>query len=79
MKITIQSPDIKDKEAQRALDIIFKQFDEGVFNIRNGKAVLNFDSDGTLQTIEFNVTKWRRNKESMKTLQLYEDVEVSLE
>ena len=70
--------DIQGKEAERAKEIIRKIFDDGVFNIRNGKAILNFDSDGALQTIEFQVTKWRRNKESLKTLHLYEEVDVEI-
>lgn len=34
----------------------------GVFNVKNGKVILNFDCDGVLQEIEFNVKKYRRKK-----------------
>lgn len=31
-----------------------------VFGVRNGKVTLNFDHEGTLQEIEFNYKKWRK-------------------
>lgn len=33
-----------------------------VFGIKNGKVILNFDSEGNLQEIEFNYKKWRKQK-----------------
>lgn len=34
----------------------------GVFNAKNGKVILNFDSEGVLQEIEFQIKKYRRKK-----------------
>ena len=31
-------------------------------NVKNGKAILNFDSDGNLAEISFDYKKWRRGK-----------------
>jgi len=32
----------------------------GVFNVRNGKAVLNFDANGTLCDIDVNIKTFKR-------------------
>ena len=75
-KITIELEGIGFPETERCRAIIHSLFEQGVFNVRNGKAILNFDSDGTLAEIEFNVKKWKRNKESLATVLLYEKVKV---
>lgn len=76
--ITIQLEGIGLTELERCRQIVETLFSQGVFNVRNGKIILNFDSDGTLQQIDFNVSKWRRNKESLKTLQIYEEAKISI-
>lgn len=35
--------------------------DAGVFATKNGKAVLHFDSSGTLQQITFDVVGWKKS------------------
>lgn len=35
----------------------------GIFNIKNGKAELHFDAEGTLQQIVINVVKYRRRSQ----------------
>lgn len=35
---------------------------QGVFDIKNGKAILNFDSEGKLQEITFDFKKWRKKR-----------------
>lgn len=42
------------------LDLIIRN---GVLNVRNGKVILNFDSQGILQEMEFQVKKYRRSKQ----------------
>ena len=39
---------------------------EGVFEIKNGKAVLSFDGNGILMEIDMQFKKWRRKKFSTK-------------
>lgn len=34
----------------------------GVFDIRNGKAILNFDSTGNLEEIKFDIMRYKRGK-----------------
>ena len=70
--INISLDGINDLELNRVKCIIETCLEQGLFNVRNGKVALNFDSDGTLQEMEFSVKKWRRNKDSLKTVQLYE-------
>ena len=37
--------------------------DQGVFNFRNGKAIIHRDDKGVLMGIDFDVKTWRRKKE----------------
>jgi hypothetical protein len=77
MTISIQL-EITKEEADRCIDIIRRAFEQGLFNVRNGKVIFNFDSDGTLQGIRFEVDKWKRGKDSLKTAQLYEQAKIEL-
>ena len=77
-EISIQIDGITKEEAVRCMNIIDTCFKQGIFNVRNGKITLNFDSDGVLQEIEFSVKKWRRNKDSIKTVQIYEQAIIGL-
>lgn len=60
------SIDLTDEEAQafmlfRKHQSLFELFDEvGVFNVRNGRAILNFDSNGTLVDIECQMKLYKR-------------------
>lgn len=76
--ITIEIEGLKPLELERCRQIIHKLFEQGAFNVRNGKVILNFDSDGIMQQINFEVSKWRRNKESLKTLSLYENANICI-
>jgi hypothetical protein len=44
---------------QQTIEILFQS---GVFHIKNGKAILNFDHEGVLQEISLDYKKWRRKK-----------------
>jgi len=48
--------DVVEKMRQGIQILIAQQ----VFGVRNGKVTLNFDNEGTLQEIEFNYKKWRK-------------------
>lgn len=74
--IQIQIENIGIKELERCREILHLLFEQGVMNVRNGKVILNFDSDGTLRLINFDVTKWRSDKERIKTLQIYEEAKI---
>jgi phosphorylcholine metabolism protein LicD len=34
----------------------------GVFNVRNGKVIINFDAQGGLEEIKFDITRYKRGK-----------------
>ena len=58
------------EETERYRQMIHTLFQAGVFAIRNGKAILNFDSDGLLSEIEIQVKRWRRDKQMTYLKQL---------
>lgn len=35
---------------------------QGALNLRNGKVILNFDHEGSLQEIGFDYKRWRKKK-----------------
>lgn len=53
---------VEHKEIERYRGIIHNLIMQGALNIKNGKVTLNYDSDGELQEIEFNIKRWRKNK-----------------
>jgi len=50
-------------ETERCRQVIHKLFERGVFNIRNGKAILNFNEIGLLTEIEGQIKLWKRGRE----------------
>ena len=50
--ITIKLEGISHIQVERCRQMIHTMFTHDVFNTRNGKAILNFDSDGLLADIE---------------------------
>ena len=50
---------------KRILEILF---DQNIFNFQNGKIVLHFDSEGTLRVIDWEKTKWRKEKFTLPTV-----------
>ena len=58
------------EETERYRQMIHLLFQAGTFAIRNGKAILNFDSDGLLSEIEIQVKRWRRDKQMAYIKQL---------
>jgi len=76
--INIQIENIGLLELERCRRILHVLFEQGAMNVRNGKVTLNFDSDGSLRELEFNVKKWRSDKERLKTLQIYEEAKIAI-
>ena len=58
--ITLEGASLEETERYRAM--IHTLFESGVFNIRNGKAILNFDNLGLLAEVELQIKRWRRDK-----------------
>lgn len=50
-------------ETERVREIIHIMFTAGAFGIKNGCAMLHFDSNGILQAVEPHYTSWRRPKQ----------------
>ena len=74
--ITIKLEGISLKETERCRAIIHELFEMGIFNVRNGKAILNFDHEGSLAEVEIQVKRWRRDK-PMPELKFLEQFKVS--
>ena len=68
--ITITLENATLPETERCRQIIHKLFEKGVFNIRNGKAILNFDEMGLLAEIEGQIKLWKRGKEAIEVKEI---------
>jgi len=65
MKIlTLEIPGLSDEELLRVQDTIHILAERDVFMMKNGSASLHFDSDGTLQEVEFKYKRWKRRRKS---------------
>ena len=65
--IVITLEGISFEETERYRQMVHILFQSGVFGIRNGKAILNFDHEGMLAEIELQVKRWRRDKPMSET------------
>lgn len=63
--ITIKLNGISFEQTERCRQMIHQMFMSDVFNVRNGKAILNFDSDGILADIEISQKTWSRRHEAL--------------
>lgn len=64
-EITIEfNKPISDEELTRIEENLLSMIAQGVFTVRNGRAILHFDNEGKLQIIAFDFIKWRRAKNS---------------
>lgn len=68
--IVIKLEDVSLVETERFRQIIHKLIQFGVFNVRNGKAILNFDNTGSLADIELQIKTWNRRFENEPIPQL---------
>ena len=67
--ITISLEGASFEQTERCRRIIHTLFEEGVFAVKRGKAILSFDETGALGSIELQVLKWRRDKPEVYYLQ----------
>lgn len=61
---------IKDMQQQIEREIIiFALLKElGVFNIKNGKAILNFNTEGVLTEVKFDITAYKKGFPTLQSL-----------
>ena len=56
------------KQTMRIKKILEILFDQRLFDFSNGNVVLHFDHEGTMRAIEWNKTKWRKEKFTLPLL-----------
>lgn len=61
--ITLEIDGLSQEQTRKYKEVIDILIINGIMNIRNGKAILNFDHEGVLQEIEVNLKKYRRKKD----------------
>lgn len=64
--IEIKLENVSENDTIRFRESIHTLIGQGVLNIRNGKAVLHFDSDGVLKQIEVDFIKWKKLQENFR-------------
>lgn len=62
MDIQLNIPDIDIKETARYQEILVALVSSGALNLKNGKAVLHFDSDGVFQGVQLDFWAFKRKK-----------------
>lgn len=67
------------KEMVRLQETIALLFDQGVMNIRNGKAVLHFDDRGKCRAIDKDVSSWRDGKEVITRVAMFDKAIVAID
>ena len=75
--ITIKLDGITKEQTERCRQMIHQMFLSEVFNVRNGKAVLNFDSEGLLADIEISQKTYSRRHEPQPEILTLNQFEVS--
>lgn len=48
------------REFRRVQDTLSILSSAGVFNVKNGRAILNFDAQGVLTQVDFDYIRWKR-------------------
>lgn len=61
-QVTITLEGCSQDQTNRIRRILEILFDQKLFDIRNGRAVLHFDQDGVLRVMDWETTKWRKEK-----------------
>ena len=75
--ITIELEGVDFATTEKLRHIIHTLFTEGVFSVKNGKATLNFDREGNLNSIELHYTKWHHKGEPSNLHTLFESVTIT--
>jgi len=78
--IVITLDGVSFKDTERCRQMIHKMFESGVFNVRNGKAILNFDNYGLLADIEVSMKTWSRkfDKEPIPELNSFSQFKIEM-
>jgi hypothetical protein len=58
--IQVLLPDTPFAEVERCREIIHALFESDFFKIKNGKAVISFNQEGTIQQIGADIISWKR-------------------
>lgn len=74
--ITITLDGLTFEQVERARIFIHELFTAGVLGLRNGNAILSFDSEGILKDIRFDYIRWKRDKPPPSIEQLYEHARI---
>lgn len=61
-KIELEFEGLDINQTEHIREIINVMFESGAFYIRNGKVVLHFDHEGTLQEVGVDHKRWKRRK-----------------
>ncbi len=61
-EITIKIDNLTSEEGAKVQETIMTLFERDVFFMKNGKVVLHFDHEGTLQEIQFDYKRWKRRR-----------------
>ena len=64
--IQVLLPETPFAEIERCRAIIHTLFESGFFKIKNGKATVHFDHQGTIQQIGVDSIQWKRDKDLPK-------------
>jgi hypothetical protein len=62
MDIQLNIPDIDIKETTRYQEILVALISSGALNLKNGKAVLHFDSEGVFQGVQLDYWAFKRRR-----------------
>lgn len=61
-QITLEFEGLTPTELTKIQETIHILHKRDVFNMKNGKVILHYDHDGTLQEIAFDYKRWKRRK-----------------
>lgn len=62
INIDLKIHDVSAEETARYQEILVSLISSGALNLRNGKAILHFDSEGIYQGVELDYWAWKRKK-----------------
>jgi hypothetical protein len=62
MDIQLHIPEVDIKDTARYQEILVSLISSGALNLKNGKATLHFDSEGTYQGVQLDYWAWKRKK-----------------
>lgn len=76
IEIILGGASLEDTERLRLM--IHTMFQQGVFNIRNGYAMIHFDHEGLMREIEVHMKKWRNDKPVIPLQNIFDSVKIEV-